>query len=602
MKLWLTILLFPAFAFSTPVKMIFVGDIMLDRIPGQSLAAGKDPFKHVAPLLDAADLRVANLESAVAPSGTPVDKHYVFLAKPEALKPIRKHFEAISLANNHSGDFGHVGLFETFAYLKQSGLAYFGAGANHGEAHKPWIVEKNGLKIAVLGYNEFRPRSFEAGPTSPGVAWSEDKYVEADIKAVRPKVDLVFTYMHWGEEYVAYPSERQKTLARKMIDAGADVVVGNHPHITEIPETYKGKLIVYSLGNFVFDDFADIQREDRRELEEICRTSWILRLTVDKDGVKSWDTVVARTGEDGFPRIVKGSVSPSSDHPTPPAVALTAPKPTLRPTMDRQKRTDVETIRLAVIAEKGSTPVADVAVYSLDGEFLETSATFKSPQVTEEISDRHCSLTKMNYLLPAGYPDPTGFEMGLTELSVDTLNLPLRGLYRELPGNPPDHKHLIDLMSRPKVVTLRGKAKDSARDFTTKVPLVGNFDLRTDNQLVPGQDFKLQLTGAIHPETVRVSFAGFDTGRNQGYNLRCNFPTGSAAPYRLSVPGTLTAQIPFADYSQSQVALAVEPSNTVLIEEKSPAIRVWSANRVAVSVPVAAPKVASARAPVGRSR
>ena len=222
------------------------------------------------------------MESPVAIGGTRFKKNYNFRASPAALGPISRHFDAVSLANNHSGDYGHEALLETFENLKKNRIEYFGAGRNIKEAHAPWIVERHGIKIAVLGYNEYRPRAFEAGPETPGVAWSEDAAVVADIKAVRPKVDFVFTFMHWGVEYVAYPSARQIELAHRMIDAGADVVVGNHPHIPELPETYRGKLIVYSLGNFIFDDWADAVRESRPEIEEISRTSWILRLTLDK--------------------------------------------------------------------------------------------------------------------------------------------------------------------------------------------------------------------------------------------------------------------------------------------------------------------------------
>ncbi len=114
------------------------------------------------------------------------------------------------------------------------------------------------MRIAILGYNEFKPRSFAATDTTPGIAWSVDEHVVEDIARARTeyKADIVIPYIHWGYEGETQPNERQKTFSRKMIDAGADMIIGGHPHVTQGVEYYKGKLIVYSLGNFVFDEFT----------------------------------------------------------------------------------------------------------------------------------------------------------------------------------------------------------------------------------------------------------------------------------------------------------------------------------------------------------
>ncbi len=289
------------------VSLAVVGDIMLDRDPGQAMLAGRDPFAHVANVLDGADVTLGNLECVVAKSGKRLDKSYTFRADPRAIPLIANHFDGVSLANNHTGDFGHEALVETMDRLTKANVRYFGAGMNNKEAHTPWIVEKNGLKIAVLGYNEFRPRSFEAGPTTPGSAWSEDAAVVADIKAAKEKADRVITFMHWGEEYKDNPNERQTTFARTMIDAGADVVIGNHPHVVQGTETYKGKLIVYSLGNFVFDEYKDSPRYQK----EARRIGWVLRLTFDRSGLAEWDTVVTRTDDEGIPRLHDAVTGPS---------------------------------------------------------------------------------------------------------------------------------------------------------------------------------------------------------------------------------------------------------------------------------------------------
>jgi len=289
-------------------RLVFVGDIMLDRIPGETMAKGEDPFAHCASILEEADLTVGNLECVVATSGARVDKKYTFRASPRCMPLLARYFDAVSLANNHTGDFGKGALVEEMERLERDGVRYFGAGRDLKEAHAPLIVERQGIRIALLGYNEFRPREFEAGPMTPGVAWSEDDQVIEDLKAVRAsgKADLVITFMHWGREYQFQPNERQKTLARLMIDSGADIVIGGHPHVTEGAEYYRGKLIVYSLGNFVFDDFKDVGPE----LNEPSRTSWVLRLKVAKSGLVEWDTVVTRTGDDGFPRPLPDASGP----------------------------------------------------------------------------------------------------------------------------------------------------------------------------------------------------------------------------------------------------------------------------------------------------
>jgi poly-gamma-glutamate synthesis protein (capsule biosynthesis protein) len=291
----------------TQIRMTFVGDIMLDRDPGKAMLTGRDPFEGIADLLKDGDITVGNLECVVSDSGTRLPKkEYTFRADPKAIPYLARYFDALSLANNHTGDFGDAALVETMYRLRRANVPFFGAGLNEKEAHTPWVVEKNGIKVAVLGYNEFPPRSFEAGPRKPGLAWSVDEQVVADIKAVRSKVDLVMTFMHWGEEYIPKRNERQKALARTMIDAGADVVVGNHPHVTQGYDFYKGRLIVYCLGNFVFDEWVDppnIMKDERR-------LGWVLQLKLTKSGLVEWNTVVTRTDDNGFPQKVRGAKGP----------------------------------------------------------------------------------------------------------------------------------------------------------------------------------------------------------------------------------------------------------------------------------------------------
>jgi len=277
------------------VSIIFAGDILLDDGPGRTIATGGDPLAPFAELLSQADYRIGNLECPIAAdtTGKPQDsKIYNFRAHPRTVNVLKGRFDALAVSNNHSGDYGPEAFTETLQHVHGAGIQTFGGGRNLAEAHAPLWIKRKGLKIAVLGYNEFKPRSFEAGANRPGIAWSEDAQVVSDIRAARKAgADVVIPFMHWGWEREIHPSARQKQLARTMIDAGADIVVGGHPHVTQGAEYYKGKLIVYSLGNFVFDGFklAD------------ARIGWVLHLTLDRKGMVRWSTRMARMDEAGTP-------------------------------------------------------------------------------------------------------------------------------------------------------------------------------------------------------------------------------------------------------------------------------------------------------------
>ncbi len=295
----LLLLSLKAVADAPVVSIAFVGDIMLDDTPGKVIRQGRDPFAPFAAILQAADYRIGNLECVVARGGTPEPrKPYVFRAHPRVLPVLRRHFDAVSLANNHSGDYGSAAFGEMLGRLDKAGIAYFGGGHTLAEAHAPLLVDRKGLRIALLGYNEFFPRSFEADFDKPGVAWSEDEQVVLDIRWARSehRADLVIPVMHWGWELEPLAGERQRRLARLMIDAGADAVVGGHPHVTQDVETYRGKPIIYSLGNFVFDGFD----------EAASNTGWLLRMELDAGGVVGWRTVVAHLDKEGVPHPAKG--------------------------------------------------------------------------------------------------------------------------------------------------------------------------------------------------------------------------------------------------------------------------------------------------------
>ncbi len=292
-----------AHASSGDASLIFVGDIMVAETPGELIARGEDPLQTFAALLSSHDVRIGNLECVVATTGTAEEKPYTFRADPRTLPVLKRHFDAVSLANNHSGDFGKAAFAEQLALMDTAGLPYFGGGRDATAAHAPWIVERNGVRIALLGYVEFKPRSFEADASRPGVAWSgEDDDVIEDIIAARRvhRADIVIPFMHWGWEDEPDPSPRLRAFARRMIDAGADMVVGGHPHVTQGAEYYRGKPIIYSLGNFLFNGFDT----------PATTTGWVLSARVDRTGVVDWRTHVARLDANGVPHPDPTASSP----------------------------------------------------------------------------------------------------------------------------------------------------------------------------------------------------------------------------------------------------------------------------------------------------
>jgi poly-gamma-glutamate capsule biosynthesis protein CapA/YwtB (metallophosphatase superfamily) len=297
-----TIVLFWAFmaqlsgAMAEPgaVTVAFVGDIMLADGPGKVVRRGEDPFAPFAPILDTADIRVGNLECVIATTGSPEPgKPWTFRAHPRTLPLLKRHFDALGLANNHSGDYGIAAFGEMLGLLKKHAIPYFGGGIDLREAHTPLIIERKGLRIALLAYDEFFPRSFEAGSDRPGVAWSEDEQVRLDIDNARRNygADVVIPFMHWGWEFHPKANARQQALAHLMIEAGADAVVGAHPHVVQNIEIYRGRPIVYSLGNFVFDGFDDAA----------ANTGWLLQLDLDRNGASALRIHVARIDKRGVP-------------------------------------------------------------------------------------------------------------------------------------------------------------------------------------------------------------------------------------------------------------------------------------------------------------
>lgn len=251
-----------------------VGDIML---AGRWARAIKKkgynfPFDGTISELRKGDINLANLESPIASSGSEfTTKKYRFRAEPVLAPALRKAgFQLVTLANNHSMDFGGQALTETMQNLASAGIAWIGAGENLTEARKMALYTIKGKKVAFLGYSLIRPSEFFAGQQRPGTAPGYEKLVVADVASARSQADYVIVSFHWGKEGSNTVQAYQRTVAHKAIEAGADVIIGHHPHVLQGVERYKSGIIFYSLGNFTF-----------ASMSATAGTSAIIRLRLD---------------------------------------------------------------------------------------------------------------------------------------------------------------------------------------------------------------------------------------------------------------------------------------------------------------------------------
>ncbi|QJC51572.1 CapA family protein [Paenibacillus albicereus] len=258
------------------IRLAFTGDILLaSKVADLMESKGLDyPFTGAADRLSKPDLTAGNLETPITARGNPAtDKQFVFKGKPAYVKPLRDAgFDVVTLANNHTLDQGVQGLLDTIGHLDDAGLPHVGGGRDDKEAYAPVILESGGVKVAYLGVSRVLPVvEWKAGPTRAGVAEAYDPArAQEAIRIARKKADLVVVMVHWGRERADQPVDHQRSLARGFIDAGADLIIGSHPHVLQGFELYKGKWIAYSLGNFIFTSNANSNTSESGVLDAVC--------------------------------------------------------------------------------------------------------------------------------------------------------------------------------------------------------------------------------------------------------------------------------------------------------------------------------------------
>ena len=305
------------------VTLMAVGDVMLGRLVSQQAqqAPLSYPFEHVAALLKRGDIVFGNLECPLSERGIANKSK-----PPELLLRSGTHmalrlkaagFTVLSLANNHIFDYGPDAFRDTVTALNEAGIRYVGAGMNEREAREPLVLDVNGLKVAFLAYTYGYP----ARGSNPGCACATSKVVKQDLEVAKKKAHLVIVSLHDGVEFTDYPLPRIRALAHKIIDWGAKLVIGHHPHTLQGVEEYKTALIAYSLGDFVFDlanheiRKATYERtalslikkplalNDLRPLESV-----ILECRLSEKGLESYRLIPVRIGRDFQPRLAEGDV------------------------------------------------------------------------------------------------------------------------------------------------------------------------------------------------------------------------------------------------------------------------------------------------------
>lgn len=238
------------------MDLYITGDLALARGIDKKVSEGA--FDFFDPALfkvfsNPDDFHLINLECPVTDSTEPQWAHFPTMkASTRAFEFVKQlHVDVASLANNHISDYGTRGLWDTVNILEKHGIRWVGAGKTQEEASAPLIVSKNECTFGFLALAQKEISA--AGKKSPGAAVLKAKHAVKSMAELAGKVDIAIAYLHFGPEFFEYPTPDQVELSRALIDAGAHMVIGHHPHVVQGYEFYKNKLIAYSLGNFVFD-------------------------------------------------------------------------------------------------------------------------------------------------------------------------------------------------------------------------------------------------------------------------------------------------------------------------------------------------------------
>ncbi|HEX2040954.1 MAG TPA: CapA family protein [Acidimicrobiales bacterium] len=282
------------------VRVGFGGDVHGVGRVAAFLNGGGNPLAPMAPVLATNDLNVVNLETAVGSQGAPAAKQYTFQSPPSLVAALRAAgVHVVSLANNHSLDYGPAALLETIDHARAAGLAVVGAGADAAQAYAPAVLGTPGGTVAVVGLSQVVQAGWAAGPGRPGVASAYDLAASvAAVRSARTQADHVVVVVHWGTENADCPNGKQASLAAALLRAGADAVVGHHPHRLQGVSSGDGRLVAYSLGNFVW--YNNAPPND---------LTGLLSVELGSDGVRGYEFAPARIDGHGRPMPLSGQAA-----------------------------------------------------------------------------------------------------------------------------------------------------------------------------------------------------------------------------------------------------------------------------------------------------
>lgn len=297
----------PMYFHYTPVgqwSLTAVGDVNLggDMVPILQANGFGYVWTGVADLLRDSTITFANLECAISYGGEAVPgKTFTFRGPPDGLPPMRDAgVDVVSQANNHCRDYGGAALMDTLGYLDTYGVKHCGAGGDDAAAHAPALMNAGGLRVAFLAYDDIGYAGWPAGAGYPGDASAADSgRIANEVAAAKVHADVVVVSFHWGTERKYTPDQRQVDLAHLAVDSGADIILGHHPHVVQGFEIYRGKLVAYSLGNFVFSPGS---AEGHYTI--------LTKLTCDAQGYRSAKIYPVYI-ENGRPYVVTGAAADS---------------------------------------------------------------------------------------------------------------------------------------------------------------------------------------------------------------------------------------------------------------------------------------------------
>ena len=263
------------------LTVAFTGDILLDRgVRWQIENNGIESVfnERADSVFRCSDIVVGNLECPATTLNTPMMKRFVFRAEPEWLEALRAHgFTHLNMANNHTVDQGRRGLVDTWHNVEQCGMVPVGVGNTMAEAAQPVLLAEHPRKVWLIASLQMPLEHFPYLPESPSVNQETIDSMLVRIRALRVEdsTAVILVSLHWGQEHTLEPTPMQRSVARRLIDAGADALICHHTHTLQTIEEYHGKYIYYSLGNFIFDQERDINRR-----------TCVPQLKITRDGIE----------------------------------------------------------------------------------------------------------------------------------------------------------------------------------------------------------------------------------------------------------------------------------------------------------------------------